>query len=196
MARAIAIFGWLGAAWLLCSGHTDPLLLSFGLLSCLAVVALSVRMDLVDPESGPYHLWLRIPRYLPWLLWEIVRSNFHIARVILSPSLPIQPRLLRIRATQETELGNAMRHALEHAISRHDHDRDAINRGAVYGIHAAIAYHHGGTLHQPTRRDLRGVAQVSGVELWFPSIVSLKHELYRTLTIVTHEVVEVMVLRG
>jgi multicomponent Na+:H+ antiporter subunit E len=42
------------------------------------------------------------------LLLEIAKANLHVARVILTPSLPIQPRVIRIRATQRSELGNTI----------------------------------------------------------------------------------------
>ncbi|MEM4782305.1 MAG: monovalent cation/H+ antiporter subunit E [Halalkalicoccus sp.] len=37
--------------------------------------------------------------YAPYLLFEIVKSNVQIAAVILRPSLPIEPRLTRVRMT-------------------------------------------------------------------------------------------------
>lgn len=35
--------------------------------------------------------------YIPVLLWEILKANLVVAKVILSPSLPIQPRMTRMR---------------------------------------------------------------------------------------------------
>ncbi len=100
--------GWLALTWLLWSGHTEPLLLAFGALSVAIAILFALRMDVIDEESEPYHLGLRPLLYIPWLLWEIAKANLHVARVILTPSLPIQPRLLRIRARQETDLGRVI----------------------------------------------------------------------------------------
>jgi len=108
LGRAVAILFWLGVAWALWSGRTEPLLVGFGIASCAAVLWLSLRMSLVDPESEPFHLGLRPLVYVPWLLWEIARANVQVARVILAPDLPIRPQLLRVRATQKSELGNAI----------------------------------------------------------------------------------------
>ncbi len=105
MIRTIPLSAWLVFTWLLWSGHSEPLLLVFGILSVVVVILLTLRMDVIDEESEPYHLGFRPLLYVPWLLWEIAKANLHVARVILTPSLPIRPRLLRIRARQETNLG-------------------------------------------------------------------------------------------
>ena len=106
MTRAILLSVWLACTWLLWSGHTEePLLLAFGALSVAVVIFLAWRMNVIDAESEPYQLGARPLVYLPWLLWEIAKANLHVARVIFTPSLPIQPRLVRIRATQKTDLG-------------------------------------------------------------------------------------------
>ncbi len=105
MIRTILLSTWLGFTWLLWSGHSEPLLLALGAVSVVIATLLARRMDLIDEESEPYHLGLRPLLYAPWLLWEIAKANLHVARVILTPSLPIRPRLLRIRGRQETDLG-------------------------------------------------------------------------------------------
>ncbi len=105
MIRTILLSAWLVFTWLLWSGRSEPLLLVFGILSVVVVILLTLRMDVIDEESEPYHLGFRPLLYVPWLLWEIAKANLHVARVILTPSLPIRPRLLRIRGRQETDLG-------------------------------------------------------------------------------------------
>jgi multicomponent Na+:H+ antiporter subunit E len=91
------------------SGHlTDPLLVSLGVMSCALVVWLSDRMQLIDEEAYPYHLVVRLLGYVPWVMWQVVKTNFDAARVILSPSLPIQPALVTIPITQRTSLGRVI----------------------------------------------------------------------------------------
>ena len=108
MSRVLGILLWLGLAWLVWSGHLEPLMLGYGAASCALVLWLSLRMKLIDPESVPHHLLGGMLLYIPWLLLEIAKANLHVARVILTPSLPIQPRVIRIRATQRSELGNTI----------------------------------------------------------------------------------------
>ena len=101
---SLVLFG----VWLLWSGHYTPLLLFFGVLSCGVVVAIARRMGIVDQEGAPVELPLRALSYLPWLLWEIVKSNVDIARRILTPSLPVNPRLIKIKAGQRTDIGRVI----------------------------------------------------------------------------------------
>ena len=108
MIRATLLTAWLFFTWFLWSGHTEPLLLAFGVFSVGIVTLLAFRMNVIDEESEPYELGLRPLLYVPWLLWEIAKANLHVARVILTPSLPVHPRLLRIRATQKSNLGRVI----------------------------------------------------------------------------------------
>lgn len=41
--------------------------------------------------------------YAPWLFVRILRSGFHVSRLILHPSLPIAPRLIRHRTDLRSE---------------------------------------------------------------------------------------------
>ena len=96
------------AIWLLWSGHYTPLLLSFGAASCLLVVVISWRMRNLDEEGQLLLLVPRLLLYLPWLFKEIMLANFDVARRILSPSLPISPRLIKVRAGQRLELARVV----------------------------------------------------------------------------------------
>ena len=105
-ARAASVWAVLVLFWLLLSGLYTPFLVAAGLGSALAVTALAVRMNLVDPEGHPIQLSLRaFFWYWPWLVKEIVKSAWQVARVILHPSLPITPRIVRFTPSQKSELG-------------------------------------------------------------------------------------------
>jgi multicomponent Na+:H+ antiporter subunit E len=41
-------------------------------------------------------------------VFEILKANLHVTRLILDPRLPIQPQLVRGTATQKTELGQVI----------------------------------------------------------------------------------------
>ena len=105
MLRHIATLVLLCSCWFLWSGHTEPLILGFGLGSCLLVTWIAARMDRVDGSREAYLLGLRWLPYVPWLLWEILKSNLHVIRVILSPRLPVAPRLIVVESTQRSDLG-------------------------------------------------------------------------------------------
>ena len=94
--------------WLLLSGHYTPLLIGLGLGSCVLVVMLAARMGIVDDEGLPLHVGARFLGYVPWLLKEIFLANVNVARIILTPGLPISPIMVHFKASQETDLGRSM----------------------------------------------------------------------------------------
>ena len=108
LARNVVTVLLLSACWLLWSGHTEPLILVFGAVSVVLCAWIAHRMDQVDRTREPYRLGLRWIPYLPWLLLEIVKANLHVTWVILSPSLPVQPQLIRVKATQDSDLAQTI----------------------------------------------------------------------------------------
>ncbi|NQU71730.1 MAG: Na+/H+ antiporter subunit E [Rhodospirillales bacterium] len=86
------------------SGILTPLLIGLGVASCILVLIITIRMDIVDHESAPIHLTWRSILYMPWLAWEIVKANIDVARVVLHPRLPISPTLIHVKPTQKSDL--------------------------------------------------------------------------------------------
>jgi multicomponent Na+:H+ antiporter subunit E len=104
--RLVSTFLVLFAFWLLLSGYFTAFLMVAGAMSALAAVLFGRRMDIVDHEGHPVHLAPRaLLVYWPWLAKEIVKSAWQVSTVILQPRLPISPTLVRIRATQRTDVG-------------------------------------------------------------------------------------------
>ena len=106
--HAISLGTFLALIWLGLSGFFQPLLLGLGLISCVGVVWIAHRMDVIDHEGHPIHLGFRILGYWVWLIREIVKSNIDVARRILNPALPIAPCLTIVKATQGSELGHVI----------------------------------------------------------------------------------------
>ena len=101
MKLALVLIG----VWVLLSGIIEPLLLCLGVASGLAVAWLKARADRRDRDPVYFALRVgRIPGYLLWLSWEIVKSNVDVSRRILSPSLPIAPAVRWLPASQRSEL--------------------------------------------------------------------------------------------
>src|SRR5690606_33945622 len=94
--------------WLLLSGHFDPLLLSFGILSIALTLFLSHRMNVLDSEGHPLHITHRIIAYLPWLTWEVIKASFDVGRRVIAPKPPISPLLFRTPSTQKTDVGQVL----------------------------------------------------------------------------------------
>ncbi len=109
MKHSIALFVLLMSVWLLNSGHYTVLITSFGIASCLLVVWLSRRMGIVDDEGLPLQLLPGLPRYLPWIAKEVVKSNLDTSRRILGLGWPdVSPRLFDAPTTQHSDLGRVI----------------------------------------------------------------------------------------
>lgn len=105
MKHAIRLGVVLYCLWLALSGYYLALLLFLGALSALLATVIALRMEIVDHETYPVRVTWGIVSYWGWLMWQIARSNFDVARIILSPSLPISPKVVRVKASQRTKIG-------------------------------------------------------------------------------------------
>ncbi len=109
MVNVLALSSVLFGLWLLLSGHYTPLFFFLGALSTAIAVFFAHRMDVFDEEGVPVvHLSRKIWTYIPWLVWEVARSNLAVALIVLRPKLEISPTLFRFRARQETDLGRVI----------------------------------------------------------------------------------------
>ncbi len=107
--HALSIGIVLFAVWLMLSGYfNNPLLISLGVLSCATVVWITIRMDVADQEGHPIHLTWRALWYWTWLGFEIIKANIDVIKRVLSPSLPISPTMLRVKASQKSDLGQVI----------------------------------------------------------------------------------------
>lgn len=100
IARFVVAAAVFAAAWLLWSGHYTPLLLFFGLASCLLVLWLAARIGFLDVEAYAFHLAPRLPGYWLWLLKEIAKANVTVAKIVLSPRMPISPTVVSVDANE------------------------------------------------------------------------------------------------
>lgn len=111
MLRAFGLGALLFGFWLLLSGPytlSSPLLFGFGVGSCALVVYLSLRMEVVDREGVPLHLSGRFLLYFPWLMKEVLVANIAVAKIILSPTLRISPRMVVFHGSQQTDIGRTI----------------------------------------------------------------------------------------
>ncbi len=102
----------LAISWLLWSGLYKPLLLWLGAFSCLLTAYLATRMGFFRHQAV-FRAVPRLPGYLWWLLKEIFKSSLDVSRIILSPSLPISPTLVKVKVKSTSDsaqvvLGNSI----------------------------------------------------------------------------------------
>ena len=94
-------------SWLLWSGIYQPILIALGLFSCLLSLWLGQRMGFFR-HPMPLRALLRLPGLWIWLLKEVIKSSLEVARVVLSPSLPIQPELVELTTSEKTDAGKVI----------------------------------------------------------------------------------------
>lgn len=89
----IVVFFILAAFWVLLSGIFDAYHLTLGFLCCLVVAAASHDLMFRNIASGKkVKTFLRFCAYVPWLMWQIVLANLHVAWLVISPK-GIDPRV-------------------------------------------------------------------------------------------------------
>ena len=95
--------------WLLLSGHFEPLMLGLGLASVVLTIFLVKRMNVIDHESYPLHLYSRFPAFLVYIFREIVNANIDvIKRIMKLGGKSISPQLVEIPVPQKTDLGRVI----------------------------------------------------------------------------------------
>ena len=96
------------AAWLLWSGIFKPLLLGLGVFSCLLTIYIKHRMDYFSTDLFALRFGRRLLGYWAWLAKEVIKSSLDVARIVLSPSLPISPQVVTIKASCENPVDQAI----------------------------------------------------------------------------------------
>ena len=111
--RRLAAFVILFGFWLLLSGHYDLFHLSLGLICSLLVAFVSHDL-LIENISGSrrFKKTRRFLSYVPWLIYQIVIANLHVAYLILNPRA-IDPQVVRFKTRLKSQfsmvtLGNSI----------------------------------------------------------------------------------------
>lgn len=96
--------------WLILAASYDLVHLVLGVIAAVVVVWLNPVA-----ANSPFRnvSWWGLVGYMPWLFVRVLKSGLHVTRLILSPSLPIQPQLIEYPTELESEgevviLGNSI----------------------------------------------------------------------------------------
>jgi multicomponent Na+:H+ antiporter subunit E len=108
MRHTISIALTLAIFWLVNSGHYTTLLLLIGAGSVAFVVYIAQRMDMVDHESQPIHLTMKLPFYYLWLIKEVIKSNVKVVKQIWLGNSGISPTVATITTHQKTDMGQVI----------------------------------------------------------------------------------------
>jgi len=85
--------------WIVLSGVFDNFHLITGALMSLTIAFFTWDLLFQNKEmplSKRIGEIFRFSRYIIWLLYQIVLANLHVARLVLDPKLPIDPRIIRV----------------------------------------------------------------------------------------------------
>lgn len=96
----ILLFALLFLFWMLLSGRTEIKFIIMGLFSAAIAAWIStplLRLPAIDGTG--YYLAFEISIvklffYSVWLLWQIIMANIDLAKIILSPKMKIEPKLV------------------------------------------------------------------------------------------------------
>lgn len=96
--------------WLVLSERFDGQTLAAGAVLCLAIFL--VNMDILEINFGysfkNKRKFLYLLRYFGLLCKEIVLANFHVAKIVLSPTLRISPRTVTFETRLKKPLSRAI----------------------------------------------------------------------------------------
>lgn len=109
-APAIALlFATLLLFWLLLNGSLAGDVLLVGVVAALFIAILfrGGRSILSGFHFTP-HAIFATAGYLMFFLAELVKANLHIARVVLTPSLPISPAIVKVRTRLQSPMGRLL----------------------------------------------------------------------------------------
>lgn len=98
----ITSFVSLLAFWYLMSGFFDPVHTIMGVLSVGVVTAINYRLKSQSFYEGDTNVvddlrYFFVPYYFLWLLGQIIISGLQVAKILLSPSLPIETTIVRFK---------------------------------------------------------------------------------------------------
>ncbi len=104
--RYIIVFFILYLHWILWSGKFDAFHLSLGIISCALVTFMSHDLFIERKKLSPKIIVeaIRFIKYVPWLLYQIILSNIHVAALVLSPRMPIEPKIIRYKTKLKTDI--------------------------------------------------------------------------------------------
>ena len=96
------------SAWLLWSGLYKPLLLALGAFSCALTLLVARRMGYFGKDVFAFRYNLRLFGFWAWLGREIVKSSLEVARIVLSPKLRIEPKVVELDASDLDPVDQAL----------------------------------------------------------------------------------------
>lgn len=74
-------------SWIVLSGKFDPLLLILGFISSFTIAYFFYDLLMPAMEYQYISMFVRFVQYIPWLLFEIIKANFHMMYITFHPRM-------------------------------------------------------------------------------------------------------------
>ena len=101
----LATFILLFAFWVILSGKFDAFHLSLGVICTFIIAYLSHDLLFANVRVGDIRVIVqRFVTYMPWLIYQIVTANMHVAYLALSPRMPINPQIITFKTKLESDI--------------------------------------------------------------------------------------------
>jgi multicomponent Na+:H+ antiporter subunit E len=95
--------------WLVLTWNVDLLNITMGAAFSLLAATFFGDLLTVTPERALHparYLWFLY--YIPVFLWQMIRSNIDVAYRVLSPSMPIDPGIIKIRTKLKSDVSKSL----------------------------------------------------------------------------------------
>jgi len=101
----VVTFVMLFAFWVLLSGKYDLFHLALGVICSLLIAYLTHDLLFANVRVGDARvIAYRFFTYIPWLLYQIITSNIHVASVVLGPKKLVDPQIIRFKTKLESDI--------------------------------------------------------------------------------------------
>ncbi len=164
--QRIKLLVLLTALWIALSGtySLKPIILAGGLFSIALVMVVVGRMDSAVGQTTPRpelaFFMVRMPKYSWFLLGKVISANLRVTRMLFTPSLQPDPRLLRMKVGPQTVLGKLV---LANSITLTPGTVTLDLRAGEVLVHALGSVSAGSVVNGDIDRELRRLEGGSGV---------------------------------
>lgn len=99
-------FIFMFATWIILSGKFDPLLLGLGLLSSALVAWFFHDLLFAGVSMKQTGVFVRFCRYMPWLVAEVIKANFHLLYLVFHPRMLqlIDPHIIQFQTGLKSDI--------------------------------------------------------------------------------------------
>ncbi|MES9882731.1 MAG: Na+/H+ antiporter subunit E [Sedimenticola sp.] len=95
--------------WVLLNGSLSSDVLIIGLVASLLITTLFRNSLAVFSEiRATPQAFMAAPRYLFYFLKALIKSNIRLAKIVLSPSLPLNPGIVKVRTRLKSRMGRLL----------------------------------------------------------------------------------------